>query len=331
MLSAALTILAAPSSVVVDRGSYSIHAEVIGDGRPVVAIAGGPGFSGRSVWGIGFGMRESCRTYLFDQLGTGSSKMKESSSALRSSISLDGTIADLEALRKHCGHKKWIVVGQSWGVILALIYASRYPAAVEHLVLTSVPGLGHEGTVLSDNLSRMLPDSAQAELGKIALDQALSDEARLEATVMGVLPYYFYEPTIGLELAKRAPEGLFAPVVFDALAKHILSTQAYSVALSKVSAFRGPVTMIQGHQDPCGAAMPFLLKERYLHQTKVEMLPRCGHFGWIEQRDLFFEAFHRALKLKLPDWLEFSTETEHRAVLREAKAREDSGWPFGRS
>ena len=32
-------------------------------------------------------------------------------------------IADLEALRRHFGHERWLVVGHSWGAGLALRYA----------------------------------------------------------------------------------------------------------------------------------------------------------------------------------------------------------------
>jgi hypothetical protein len=75
--------------------------------------------------------------------------------------------------------------------------------------------------------------------------------------------------------------------------------------------------------------MPYLLKEKYLPQAHVQLLGRCGHFGWIEQSVDFFYALHQRLKLPVPDWVEHGYELEHPAQDREAAARKQFGWPFG--
>jgi proline iminopeptidase len=50
-------------------------------------------------------------------------------------VSLGALVRDLEALREALGLEKWRVLGGSWGAGLALAYASRYPQAVQRLVL----------------------------------------------------------------------------------------------------------------------------------------------------------------------------------------------------
>lgn len=329
MVSSLLAAIVLQSSLTVDRGDYVIHAEVMGSGRPMVALPGGPGFSGRSVWGIGFGMRESCRTYLFNQLGTGESQPKAAGADIAEMISLDKTIEDIEALRKASGNKKWIVFGQSWGVILALCYAARHPQSVDHLVLTSIPGLETDGTILSENLAKALPGAVERKLIDLELDPAISESEKAEIQVLSVLPYYFYEPSIGQSLLSRTPPGLFSSKVFLSLRQHVLNAAAYRDSLRGLRNYKGPVTMIQGHQDPCGASMPFLLKEKHLRQAEVTMLNRCGHFGWIESRQSFFAALYRALKLKVPEWADIAEYADAPAIVREAVAREEAGWPFG--
>lgn len=187
-------------SVLIASQSHSVQAESVGKGKPMVAIPGGPGFGGRAVWAIGFGMREGVKTYLFDQLGTGKNQPKG-----EMQISLDGTIEDLEALRKQAGHKKWIVFGQSWGVIVALVYAARHPQAIDSLVLTSIPGIGPESWVLSQNLQREIPESVSNDLTKIELDTDLSEEEKLTFQVPAVLPYYFYNHQQGKKLLGQSP------------------------------------------------------------------------------------------------------------------------------
>lgn len=309
-----LAIAKATMGVDVDRGGYVIHASVIGKGRPMVALAGGPGFSGNAVWGVGYGLKDSVKTYLFDQLGTGKSRTKGTGDF----ISLERTVSDIEALRLRVGAKKWVVFGQSWGVIVALNYAARHPSAVDHLVLTSVPGLDLDGFVLQSNLSKIIPGSVQADLARATT---------VEASVLGVLPFYFYEPSIGQEMAKSTPPRLFSVQPYLALQKHVLSTEKYRSTLALLKGKRFPVTMIQGHQDPCGAAMPALLRERYLPLAKIKMIDRCGHFPWLEQSLDFFHEMHDALQLPKPAYLR---EDEHRTATKAwFEAREKAGWPFG--
>lgn len=310
-------------SFLIASHAHDVHAESIGKGKPMVAIPGGPGFSGRSLWGIGFGMRDSVKTYLFDQHGTERIQTKASRA-----ISLDGTIQDLEILRKRNGHKKWIVLGQSWGVIVALVYAARHPEAVEHLVLTSVPGLDLDGNVLQQNLDKKIPKDVQKSFIDIELDPALSPEEKLTRQVPAAMPYYFYDLEIGEEMLQKAPKNLFSPGVFLALQKHILNSQAYRADLKKLKNLKAPVTMIQGHQDPCGSAMPYRLREQFLPKAKVALIPYSGHFPWIEERTLFFGELHEALNLKFPAWLD-ETYGNETPVQTERDLRKKNNWPFG--
>lgn len=287
-------------AIEVDRGSHVIHAAVLGTGKPMVALAGGPGFSGRAVWGIGFGVKDSVKTYLFDQLGTGKSRMKAPGSDLTPHLTLDETLADLEALRKASGAKKWVVLGQSWGAIVALNYAAKYPGNVEHLILTSVPGLDLDGFVLQENLAKRVPKAVQEKLNQFAARPGVSEEDAISKSVLGILPYYFHEPEIGQVLAKSAPAEMFSPKVFLGLQGYILTTERYRTNLARLKSTRFSVTMIQGHQDPCGAAMPYLLRERFFPRANVWMVGSCGHFPWIEQPLKFFDIIHTALKFRCP-------------------------------
>lgn len=47
-------------------------------------------------------------------------------------------IDDLELLREHLGIDRWLLVGGSWGVTLALAYAQRHPGRVTGLALAAV-------------------------------------------------------------------------------------------------------------------------------------------------------------------------------------------------
>jgi len=48
--------------------------------------------------------------------------------------------ADVEALRQELGFEKWAVLGQSFGGMVALEYALRYPGSLSHLLLIDTCG-----------------------------------------------------------------------------------------------------------------------------------------------------------------------------------------------
>jgi proline iminopeptidase len=52
----------------------------------------------------------------------------------KETYTLDNNVDDLEALRQHLGLGKVVVIGVSYGGMVALTYASRYPDSVSHLV-----------------------------------------------------------------------------------------------------------------------------------------------------------------------------------------------------
>ena len=108
------------------------------DGKPAVALHGGPGSGsrpGRRRW---FDPARY-RLVQFDQRGCGRSTPHAGD--FTTDLSTNTTqhlIADIERLREHLGIERWLVWGASWGVTLALAYAERYPERVTEMVLLSI-------------------------------------------------------------------------------------------------------------------------------------------------------------------------------------------------
>ena len=108
------------------------------DGAPAVLLHGGPGS------GCTPGMRQLFspdlyRIVLFDQRGCGRSIPHASAPETDLSVNTtDHLIAHVEVLRKHLAIDKWLVYGQSWGSMLGLAYAERYPERVSHAILVGI-------------------------------------------------------------------------------------------------------------------------------------------------------------------------------------------------
>lgn len=289
-----LWVLFCPPVIVFAQQQYSIHSgdnisltiHEYGYGKPVILLAGGPGFNAaylEPVW-------KALPGYKFivpDQRGTGHSFMGTIDSA---SMKIDRYIEDLEILRKHLKVKKMAIAGHSWGGMLALAYAAKYPGNVDRLILLGSGGITRDFfTYFGSNIKMRLHEEDLAEARQA---KTLADDLR------AIWPGYFFNR--GSALATR---GLVDTNLANHNASRInkLSLQDYKVtSLSRVASlkkFKAPVWIIQGRQDPVGESTVYETK-RILPQAKIFFIEKCGHLPWLENDESagkFYELIKNAL------------------------------------
>ncbi|KAJ7298866.1 hypothetical protein O6H91_11G088600 [Diphasiastrum complanatum] len=114
---------------------HTIYYEIFGnpEGKPVVFLHGGPG-AGCTERHARFFDPKHYRIILFDQRACGKSTPR---GCLEENTTWH-LVQDIEKLRKHLGVQRWIILGGSWGVALALAYAEAHPDAVSGLILRGV-------------------------------------------------------------------------------------------------------------------------------------------------------------------------------------------------
>ena len=139
---------------------HSLYWEMCGapDGTPAVYLHGGPGS------GCSHGARRnvdpgSYRAGLFDQRGCGRSRpLAGDADADLSTNTTAHLVEDIERLREHLGINRWVVVGGSWGVTLALVYAQRHPERVIAMALCAVTaGTRRETDWITRDMGRVFP------------------------------------------------------------------------------------------------------------------------------------------------------------------------------
>lgn len=113
-------------------GGHTLQVQEFGapDGVPAVVLHGGPG-SGSSPLLRRFLDPARYRIVGFDQRGAGRSTPRGET---RNNTTAD-LLADLQAIRRHLGIDRWLVVGGSWGATLALAHGLADPQAVSGLLL----------------------------------------------------------------------------------------------------------------------------------------------------------------------------------------------------
>jgi proline iminopeptidase len=108
------------------------------EGSPVLVLHGGPG-SGSSAGTRRYFDPQHYRIIQFDQRGCGNSRPHASEPEIDLSANTTWhTVADIERLRLLFGIERWIVLGNSWGCTLALVYAEAHPDRVAALLVVGV-------------------------------------------------------------------------------------------------------------------------------------------------------------------------------------------------
>lgn len=98
--------------------------------QPVAFLVhGGPGADHTGFKPTFSPLSQRMQLVYFDHRGQG-----RSARGAKSSYTLENNVEDLEALRQYLGLEKMIVIGASYGGMVALTYASRYPDRVSHLI-----------------------------------------------------------------------------------------------------------------------------------------------------------------------------------------------------
>lgn len=104
--------------------------------KPVAfLIHGGPGVDHTGFKPTFSPLSQKMQLVYFDQRGQG-----RSARGPKETYTLDNNVEDMEALRQYLGLDKIVVIGASYGGMVALTYASRYPDRVSHLIaIVTVP------------------------------------------------------------------------------------------------------------------------------------------------------------------------------------------------
>ena len=108
-----------------------VYYEIIGQGRPLMVLHGGPGVPHGYFLPYLLPLAKHHRLVFMDERGSGRSERL----ADFKGYTLDGMACDADAVRRALGLKTVDVMGHSFGGILAQAYAIKYPSNVRRLIL----------------------------------------------------------------------------------------------------------------------------------------------------------------------------------------------------
>jgi len=209
-------------------------------------------------------------------------------------------VADLhEVLRGPLREGPVRLVGFSWGAMLALTYAARYPVEVERLILIGCGTFDRRGRdVYQARIAeRIRPDETQ-RIRDIEAQLSTETDRRRRNELFAALGV-IYERIQSCELlasesAEELPcdEANFRQTWADAV-----SLQEQGVQPAEFARIEGSVAMIHGCQDPHPGRLIRESLTPFIRGIQYHELLRCGHKPWIEReaKDKFYELLSRCL------------------------------------
>lgn len=259
----------------------------------LLLLGGGPGFSSWNLTPIQQHLAANHRVLRMDMRGVGDNHQPHK---FADNV-IDQWLKDIENLRQHEQAAQLILVGHSWGALMAQLYARAHPHRVQRLILLNP--VDPDLTAMQNLVERIDNKARQAGLIKQNPDEfesnfaSPSPESVTRHQLTRVLPTYFYDIQQGKDYAKQ-----FSLADFNMAMNHAgwqaYQTQPIQAEFLQTLAQDRAISLITCQQD---LLMPESLQayQRILPDLHSQVLQKCAHFPWEEQPKAFYDALDLAL------------------------------------
>jgi len=266
-----------------------IAFRILGEGRPLVCLPGGPGRAGEYLGDLGglAGWRQLIEP---DTRGTGAS-----ADADPATYRCDRLVADVEALRAHLGLDRFDLLAHSAAGNVAVLYAAAHPERLGHLVLLA-PSLLAVGVEVTEEQGRAAMQRRSGEPwyadAVAAVEKAEAGDDSLE-TRHAYVPFFYgrwdeaaqAHAQAGISERSRAVrDSFFADGAF-----HPGATRA---GLGRLAA---PVLIYAGELDFSPTPEVAVDAARLFPHAEVVVQPEAAHSPWLDDPAWFTSAINMFL------------------------------------
>lgn len=273
-----------------NNDSSLTYYKTFGKGEPLLIINGGPGMNSNGFESMAKTLSKNQKTIIYDQRGTGKSKLAKLNA---NTISMQLMADDIESLRKHLKVEKWNILGHSFGGMLASYYATVYPNSIDKLILSSSGGVDlallKTPNLIEAGLNQSQKDSLNYWNSKIEKGDT-SYTARI-GRGRAMAPAYVYDQKYAPIIAERLTQGnsKINGLLWNDMQKMNFDCKA------KLENFKNPVLIIQGKEDIISNEIGEIA-HKTLPNSKLILLEHSKHYGWLDAREKFFSDINSFLK-----------------------------------
>jgi len=284
-------------------GGAELYAREAGEGPAIIVLHGGPDFDQSYLLPEMDRLADSFHLIYYDQRGRGKSAVH----VQPEDVTLVSEINDMEKVRQYFHLDSVTLLGHSWGTVLALQYALKYPQRVSHLILMN------PGPASREDYVQLRKAWIESRAEAVAQKKAIAEtDAFKEGDPEAVTAYYRihfktalarqedYEKLIARMHASFTKEGVLkARSVEDRLMQDTWANPDFDL-LPQLKGLKIPTLVLSGDHEfiPPSSAEHIA---QAIPGARLVTLKDCGHFTYLEcptavheQIDTFLGRSHAA-------------------------------------
>jgi len=262
----------------------------IGHGRPMIVLHGGPDFDQSYLLPELDQLADAYRLIYYDQRGRG----RSAQGVRPEDVTLASDVADLDAIRRHFHLHSVILLGHSWGTVLALEYALRHPERVSKLILMDpAPASKLDLAMFRQVYLRKLGADMDRQKEIVASPayqegdpEAVTARYRLhfKPALMRQADFDKLMDRMHAAFVRQGKEGILkARAAEDRLMRDTWQREGYDL-LPKLRALQVPILVMGADHD----FFPEAIAEHIAQSSpkgQLVVLKDCGHFSYLECPD----------------------------------------------
>lgn len=265
----------------------SLFVRDVGSGPPILVLHGGPDFDQSYLLPEFDRLANAYHLIYYDQRGRG----KSAEGVDPQDVTLASDIDDIDRVREAFHLQTVTVLGHSWGAVLALEYALRYPARVSRVILLNpAPASRADYVLLRAAYTKALGPDFERQRDMMAGDAYKEGNPDTVAARYRIhFERAFVKPDEYEKLMRRmhaafvaqgAAGVLKARAVEDRLTADSWSSETFDL-VAQAGAVKAPTLVAASERD----FIPMVVAEhvaRAIPRAKLVVFKDCGHFSYME-------------------------------------------------
>lgn len=277
----------APRESHIHVGNAELYAREVGRGPAIIVLHGGPDFDHSYLLPELDRLADSYRLIYYDQRGRG----RSADGFKPEDVTLSSDIADIEKVRQNFHLNSVVLLGHSWGTVLALEYALRFPERVSGLILMN------PAPASADDYKGLKKDWLERRPEEMARRKAIADTAAYKQGDPNAVTAYYrihfrpalarpedYEKFMARLTASFTREGILKSRAVEArLMNETWALPEFNL-LPELKKLSVPTLVITGDHEFIPAATPLHITAA-ITNARLVILQGCGHFTYMECPD----------------------------------------------
>jgi proline iminopeptidase len=264
-----------------------LYYREVGQGQSVVILHGGPDFDHRYLLPDMDRLSDSYHLVYYDQRGRG----KSADNVQPEDVTIQSDVEDIDRLRGHFHLDSIALLGHSWGGLLAMEYAIRYPERVSHLILMNTAPASHDDYMmfrqeyrkkLGDGIEEMKALSSSAAYAEGDPD-TVAAYYRIHYSAALKQPEHVGKVVESLRASFTKESILKSWAIEDRLMDETWRSSAYDL-LPKLKRLSMPTLVIHGDHDFVPIEVSTHVAEA-IPGARFALVKECGHFSYLERPD----------------------------------------------